>query len=108
VGEDRERIDELEAAAVVDHDRIDRLEAAALLRDARIAELVREVEGLQAAREHAAVINEAKGVLMSTMHIGPDAAFAVLVAASQRANVKLSTIAEQIADAQDTTSSDEG
>jgi hypothetical protein len=77
VGEERERIDELEAAAVVNHDRIDRLEAAALLRDAQIAELVREVEGFQAAREHAAVINEAKGVLMSTMHIGPDAAFAV-------------------------------
>jgi AmiR/NasT family two-component response regulator len=107
VGEERERIDELEAAAGVDHDRIDRLEAAALLRDARIAELVREVEGFQSAREHAAVINEAKGVLMSTMHIGPDAAFAVLVAASQRENLKLFTIAERIAAAQDTPFSDE-
>ena len=84
-----------------DHiERIESLEAAALLKDERIADLLHEVEGLQAAREHAAVINQAKGVVMSTMHCSADAAFAVLVAASQRENVKLFTIAERIATAQ--------
>jgi AmiR/NasT family two-component response regulator len=89
----------------VDEDaaRIEALEAEALLRDARIAELAREVDGLLAAREHAAVIEQAKGVIMSTTHCSADAAFAVLVAASQRENVKLFTIAQRIAVAQDET-----
>lgn len=122
VGEDQDRIDELEAAAVVNHGRIDALEAAAVdaeaaalvdhgqidklsadgrVSDARIAELVAEVDSLLAAREHAGVIEQAKGVIMSTTHCSPDAAFAVLVAASQRENVKLFTIAARIAAAQD-------
>ena len=115
MGEDQDRIDELEVAAMADHDRIDELEAAAvadqrridelevaaLLDDARIVELVKEIEHLQTAREHAGVINQAKGVLMASMHIGPDAAFAVLVAASQRENVKLRDVARRIADSQD-------
>jgi hypothetical protein len=136
VGEDQDRIDELEAAAKMDReeidslneaarrsrDRIDALEAAALVRedviraleaavidadaaavvsDARILDLAAEVEGLTAAMEHRSVIEQAKGVLMSTMRISPDAAFAVLVAASQRENVKLYTIAERLAAAQD-------
>ena len=91
-----------------DGDRIERLEAAALVSDAaavasdeRILELVAEIEGLRAAMEHRSVIEQAKGVLMSSMQIGPDAAFAVLVAASQRENVKLRDIAERITDAQD-------
>lgn len=88
-------------------ERIDRLEAEALLKDAQIADLIHEVEGLLAAREHAAVINQAKGVVMSTMHCSADAAFAVLVAASQRENVKLFTIAERIAAAQTQPSSDD-
>lgn len=83
-----------------DEQRIERLEAEALLKDAQIADLLHEVEGLLAAREHAAVINQAKGVVMSTMHCSADAAFAVLVAASQRENVKLYAIAERIAAAQ--------
>lgn len=91
-----EQIERLEAAALVS-------EAAALVSEARIAELVAEVEGLHRQMEHRSVIEQAKGVLMSSMHIGADAAFAVLVAASQRENVKLRDIAARIAGAQDTT-----
>ena len=65
-----------------------------------IVELVEEVEGLQAAKEHAATINQAKGVIMSTMHCSANAAFAVLIAASQRENIKLYKLAERIAAAQ--------
>jgi AmiR/NasT family two-component response regulator len=110
----QDRIDELEAQALAHRDRIEALEAAALdaeavalVSDARILELAAEVENLLAAREHAGVINQAKGVLMSSMHIGPDAAFAVLVAASQRENVKLFVIAERIAASQDVASEDD-
>jgi AmiR/NasT family two-component response regulator len=81
-------------------ERIAHLEAQALLRDDRIAELVREVEGLRAAMEHRSVIEQAKGVLMHSMRCSPDAAFAVLVAASQRENVKLRDIAMRITGAQ--------
>ena len=38
---------------------------------------------------------------MSTMRCSPDAAFAVLVAASQRENIKLYRIAERIVAAQE-------
>lgn len=81
-------------------DQIVRLEAEGLLKDARIVDLVTEVEQLQAAMEHRSVIEQAKGVLMHSMQIGPDAAFAVLVAASQRENVKLRDVAVRIAGAQ--------
>ena len=84
-----------------DGGRIADLEADALLRDARIAELVQEVEGLRAAMEHRSVIEQAKGVLMHSMQCSADAAFAVLVAASQRENVKLRDLAVRIAAAQD-------
>ncbi len=84
------------------------LEAEAIIRDARIAALAAEVEGLVAAMEHRAVIEQAKGVLMSTMQIGQEAAFAVLVAASMRENVKLYKIAERITAAQDTGGPAEG
>jgi AmiR/NasT family two-component response regulator len=108
MADEEERIDELEAAARVSRDRIEALEvaklnqeAAALVSDARIADLLQEVEHLQAAREHAAVIEQAKGVLMGELRIGADSAFAVLVAASMRENVKLFVIAQRIAAAQD-------
>jgi AmiR/NasT family two-component response regulator len=81
-------------------DRIVRLEAEAVVKDAEIVALAQEVDGLQKAMAARSVIEQAKGVLMSTMHIGPDAAFAVLVAASQRENVKLRDLARRIADAQ--------
>lgn len=88
-----------------DHDRIDALEAAALLKDARIADLLREVDGLHKAMEHRAAIEQAKGVLMTTLRCGPDAAFAALVARSQHENRKLRDIAHEIASAQDRGSS---
>lgn len=84
-----------------DEDRIAALEAEALARDERIRELVREVEGLEAARVHAAVIEQAKGVIMATMGCGPDAAFAVLVAQSQAQNRKLRDVAAELAGSQD-------
>ena len=81
--------------------RADRLQAEALVKDAEILRLANEVEDLTAAMEHRSVIEQAKGVLMATMRVGPDAAFAVLVAASQRENVKLRDVAKRIADSQD-------
>lgn len=100
--DDRDRIAELEAEAAVRDHRIEGLEADALIRDERIAELVAEVDRVLAARDRAAVIEQAKGV-MSTTRCSSDAAFAVLVAASQRENVKLYEIAARIAAAQDNT-----
>jgi AmiR/NasT family two-component response regulator len=74
---------------------------AALVHDEGIAQLVAKVENLHRAREHAAVIEQAKGVIMATLHCGPDAAFAVLVAQSQNENRKVHQIATEIAAAQD-------
>lgn len=109
---DRDRIDELEEAAVVSRDRIEALEAAALdseaaalVSDARILELASEVERLRASSDQARVIDQAKSVLMRVMQISEDAAFAVLVAASQRDNVTLHTVARQIAASRDRPSS---
>lgn len=90
---DDERTDESE--------RVDELEAETLLRDARIAELVKEVEVLQEAMSHRLVIEQAKGVIMHSMQCNADAAFAVLVAASQRENIKLREVAARIAASQD-------
>jgi hypothetical protein len=73
-----------------DYQPAGRLKAKALLRDGRIADLVEEVEGLQRL-EHAAAIEQAKGVIMHTAHCGPDAAFAVLVARSQRKPLALAS-----------------
>jgi AmiR/NasT family two-component response regulator len=92
---------EREQGRETDTERIHALEAEALLRDARIAELVREVEVLESAMQHRSVIEQAKGVIMHSMRCSPDAAFAVLVAASQRENVKLRDVAAKIAAAQD-------
>ena len=76
------------------------MKAEALLRDGRIADLVEQVEGLESKLEHAAAIEQAKGVLMHSLHCGPDAAFAVLVAESQRQNRKLWEVAAELAQAQ--------
>ena len=93
---DRDRADEPGAA-----DRLAALEVSTLANDARISELAAEVEALHGKLEHRSTIEQAKGVLMHSMGIGEDAAFAVLVAASQRENVKLYKVAERIAAAQD-------
>jgi GAF domain-containing protein len=51
---------------------------------------------LQQAMESRAVIEQAKGILMSVEHCDPDTAFHVLVRASQRENRKLRAIAHEI------------
>jgi AmiR/NasT family two-component response regulator len=88
-------------AEPTDDERIEGLKADALLSDARIAELIDQVEHLQRAMEHRAAIEQAKGVIMATAGCGPDAAFAVLVAQSQSEHRKLWEIAVEIAEAQD-------
>jgi len=101
MGEDRDRIEGLEADAIRRDERIEGLAADALLRDARIAELAAEVDGLEKVIEHRAVIEQAKGVIMNAMGCGPDAAFAVLVAQSQLQNRKLWEVATELAGHQD-------
>ena len=77
------------------------LAADELAKDGQIAALVEEVEQLHKAMETRAVIEQAKGVIMHSMGCSADAAFAVLVAASQRENRKLHDIAATIAASQD-------
>jgi len=84
-----------------DKARAARLTADVVASNARIAELVQEVEELTAAREHAAVIEQAKGVIMHTMGCGPDAAFAALIVQSQLENRKLRDIAMELAGIQE-------
>jgi AmiR/NasT family two-component response regulator len=98
---EREQIEGLQAEARRREGEIQKLSADALVSDERIAELVREVEGLHRAMDHRAVIEQAKGVVMSAMGCGPDAAFAVLVAQSQTQNRKLWEVANELARAQD-------
>ena len=49
-------------------------------------------EQLQKAMESRAVIEQAKGILMRAENCGPDAAFGILVKASQHRNQKLREI----------------
>jgi AmiR/NasT family two-component response regulator len=102
---DHERIADLESAGRVQDSRIRDLEAAGLALDERMIALADEVDGLAGKLEHRAVIEQAKGVIMHTMNCGPDAAFAVLVAQSQRENRKLHDIATEMAAAQRPSSS---
>ncbi len=53
---------------------------------------------LQQAMESRAVIEQAKGILMAAQRCGPDAAFDILVRASQNQNRKLRAIAAEIVD----------
>jgi hypothetical protein len=68
------------------------------------ASVTRYVEGyevaqqLQQAMESRAVIEQAKGILMAAQRCGPDAAFNILVRASQNQNRKLRAIATEIVD----------
>jgi len=84
-----------------DQERIADLEAEAIILDEELAALAAEVEELHATMEHRSVIEQAKGVVMSKMQCSPEAALAVLVAASQRENVKLRDLAGWIARDQD-------
>jgi GAF domain-containing protein len=54
------------------------------------------IRQLQEALETRVVIEQAKGILMVTERCGPDAAFEILKARSQRANRKLRAIAEDV------------
>ena len=51
---------------------------------------------LQARMDTMPVIEQAKGVLMAQQRCGPDEAFELLRLASQRANVKVHVLAEQV------------
>lgn len=57
-------------------------------------ELVDHLHDALVARD---VIGQAKGILMATRHLGADAAFEVLRTTSQHLNVKLRTVAEDVA-----------
>jgi AmiR/NasT family two-component response regulator len=55
------------------------------------------VEGLRDALSTRDVIGQAKGILMATRKVDADAAFDLLRVASQALNVKLRTVAEEVA-----------
>lgn len=93
---DRE-VGALELTATDDDTRGFAERAAVVLLNARDYWAVRELaDGLQAALDSRAVIDMAKGKLMARGGVTPDDAFALLVKASQRENVKLREIAQRI------------
>jgi AmiR/NasT family two-component response regulator len=55
-----------------------------------------DVTGLRTAMDNRGVIEQAKGALMASRGIDEDTAFASLVDASQRENVKLAAVARRI------------
>jgi transcriptional regulator with GAF, ATPase, and Fis domain len=55
-----------------------------------------EADGLQEALVTRDVIGQAKGILMATRHVDADAAFDLLRMTSQKRNVKLRALAEQV------------
>jgi GAF domain-containing protein len=72
-------------------------QAAIALANARTYEGARKLsEQLQEAITSRAVIEQAKGVLMSQHHIDADEAFGLLRSRSTRNNIKLRTVAEEI------------
>ena len=72
--------------------------AALALAGARVHEHdLDTVAGLQDTLTTRDVIGQAKGILMGTRHVDADAAFELLMTASQAQNVKLRVIAEQVA-----------
>jgi len=56
-----------------------------------------DAENLRRAMASRAVIEQAKGILMERFKVTPDEAFTLLTHASQRSNVKLRDVAEQLA-----------
>jgi hypothetical protein len=96
-----DRAIDLRADALEQVERIAELDARVLAGDRRILERVQEVEGLRTRGESAAVIEQAKGVLMATLRCSADAAFAVLVAQSQTENRKLRDVAADLVGLQD-------
>jgi serine phosphatase RsbU (regulator of sigma subunit) len=61
-----------------------------------VARLRAELAGVRAAMRNRAVIEQAKGVLVERLAVGPDEAFDQLVRLSQRSNVKLVEVAASI------------
>jgi hypothetical protein len=61
-----------------------------------VARLRAERDGLRRAMQSRAVIEQAKGVLMARLRLTADEAFARLLAASQRSNVKLTQVAASV------------
>jgi PAS domain-containing protein len=61
-----------------------------------VVKLREEVEQLRRSRKHRSVIEQAKGVLMARLGVGPDDAFERLVRYSQRTNQKLTRVAAAV------------
>jgi len=70
--------------------------AVAVLNAESHAQLGSQAHNLSVAMQARAVIEQAKGVLMAQRHVGPDEAFEILRAASQRANRKVRDVAAAI------------
>lgn len=72
----------------------------ATLRSVRRYHQARDLtEQLRAALTSRAVIDQAKGIVMAVNHVDPDAAFGLLVAQSQRDNIKLRDLAARLVNA---------
>jgi AmiR/NasT family two-component response regulator len=72
-------------------------QAAIVLANAQAYWDARELSsGLSEAMKHRAVIEQAKGMLMAAQGCDEDAAFQLLISASQRENVKLREVALRI------------
>jgi hypothetical protein len=95
------RITDLLSRLARTDDRVSELLEVIDLRDEQIVSLAVEIEGLLASQEFRGVIEQAKGVIMSTMQCSADAAFAILVAQSSSQNRKVRDIAMEIAALQD-------
>ncbi|WP_222264378.1 GAF and ANTAR domain-containing protein [Modestobacter marinus] len=70
--------------------------AIAVLNADSHAQLDDQAHNLSVAMHSRAVIEQAKGVLMAQQHVGPDEAFEILRAASQRSNRKVRDVAAAI------------
>ena len=70
--------------------------AVALVSVSQVDAARREVANLRQALETRDLIGQAKGILMAERQLSPEAAFELLSAASQRLNVKLRDLAEQV------------
>lgn len=70
-----------------------------LTRSMREESRQRAEEAVQGALAHTAAIEQAKGIVMSVLLVGPEVAFKVLADRSQRTNTKLHTVAASLVDA---------
>jgi GAF domain-containing protein len=72
--------------------------AVAVANAVRYQSATRLAAELEAAMRSRATIEQAKGIIMATSNCGPQAAFEVLVRASQRENRKLRDVAQELVD----------